>query len=467
MNILIFRRDLRLFDNTAFIEACKAGGPIIPIFIFNPNQIDPSLNRYYNEKAARFLLEALQDLRQHIIEYGGDLLYFENESDTAVLTEIKISCLDRDLTIKGVFFNRDVTPFAHRRDDLIEKFCQSNQIRCDFIEDYTNFRVGTFKTATKSHYQVFTPFYNATQKFKVPVPVSIPSAVLFADLEIKSVSQISSIDHYAPGHSDDVIHFGCRASALRILANIKRGDFKSYAFERNSCAKSKTTEISVYLKFGLVSTREMLHSIAPENDKLIRQLFWRDYYYQLYNYTPRLLKGQISEERNEGGKKGMEAKGYREAEGPDWDAWCFGKTGSPFCDAAMRSMVSTGTMHNRARMYIAMYLKSLNFDWRDGERFLATQLLDYDPCANSGGWQWSSSSPKSFDSVAQLKRLDPQCVYVKRWIPELRDIDNKDIFAWLDSHIKHPGVYCKPIKIVPKTGSRTIDSFFKPDDSKI
>lgn len=229
---------------------------------------------------------------------------------------------------------------------------------------------------------------------------------------------------------------------------------------------------------------------------LVSELYWKEFYAQLVYHKPELLQGQLDASKpNVTHKIKMMDVKWKKATGPKWEAWCLGQTGYPFVDAGMRQLHKTGFMHNRARMIVAMFLtKNLCMDWRAGEQYLAKHLLDYDPAANSGGWQWSASTGtdtqpyryifsahqvvvtsdfsfagRIFNIWTQTKRYDPDCAYVKKWIPELRSIANKDILDWDKCYKRHKGVYFVPIvdhaasakeaKSMLKR-ENTIDSFF-------
>jgi deoxyribodipyrimidine photo-lyase len=149
IRIFIFRRDLRLFDNTALLDACNFGSagvtlPVLPLFIFNPNQIDKTKNSYYNAKSIRFMLECLEELEGNIAELGGKLLFFENENDANVLEMIS-----KQFEIKSIHSNKDVTPFAERRDGIIRSWALK-KIAVDFVhlEDYTFHSLDEVRTKT-------------------------------------------------------------------------------------------------------------------------------------------------------------------------------------------------------------------------------------------------------------------------------------------------------------------------------
>jgi deoxyribodipyrimidine photo-lyase len=179
---------------------------------------------------------------------------------------------------------------------------------------------------------------------------------------------------------------------------------------------------------------------------LIDQLLWREFYYYLAYYFPRVLQGKSLKEQYDGIKWNNDPKIF--------EAWTNGNTGFPGVDAGMREMNSTGYMHNRARLITSgILIKILNIDWRLGEKYFARTLIDYDPSVNNGNWQWSSGSGADsqpyFRIMSPWKQVidnDPDCEYIKKWIPELADVPVKDILNWGKSYTKYKNIkYPKPI----------------------
>jgi len=183
---------------------------------------------------------------------------------------------------------------------------------------------------------------------------------------------------------------GTRAAADKIIEKIKASVFKNYGTSRDD-PTLPTTFLATYIKFGLLSCRQVLEAVRG-NEVLTAQIYWREFYYYVTWHDPKLLDGQIGE-ANKAMKIRMQNIKWKEAEGTHWDAWCEGKTGIPIVDAGQRQLLQTGEMHNRARMVSAMFLtKNLHISWIHGEKFFAQHLIDYDPCQNNGGWQWSAST---------------------------------------------------------------------------
>ena len=241
---------------------------------------------------------------------------------------------------------------------------------------------------------------------------------------------------------------GGRENALKILNSKSMQKFINYPTQRNDLSTA-STHLSAYIKFGCVSIREVYYSILKSfdiNHTLIDQLYWREFYFYLAYYFPRVLQGKSLKEQYDGIKWDNNMKIF--------ESWKKGETGFPAVDAGMREMNETGFMHNRARLITSgILIKILNIDWRMGEKYFATKLVDYDPIVNNGNWQWSSGSGADsqpyFRIMSPWKQAidnDPDCLYIKKWIPELKDIPNKDIHNWGKSYTKYKNIkYSKPI----------------------
>ena len=220
------------------------------------------------------------------------------------------------------------------------------------------------------------------------------------------------------------------------------GDFNKYASMRNELTYS-TTQLSAYIKFGCVSIREVYWKIrakvknADSRANLINQLIWRDFYFHIMYHFPKSMGGNFREKFN--GFKWKNNKGW-------FKAWCEGHTGFPIVDAGMRELNETGYMHNRSRLITSNFLtRILICDWRWGERYYAQRLRDYDPSVNNGNWQWSAGtgtdtapfSQRIFNPWLQSGKFDESCEYIKKWLPELKDIPNEDLHKWDERHTEY------------------------------
>ena len=454
VHIFLFHRDLRIQDNTTLIYQLKQiNSPVIPIFIFPPEQIDIKINKYFSNNAVQFMCESLHDLSDEIKKNKGKLLFFKGDN-LAVLKAIH-----KIISIESIGFNIDYTPYAKKRDEEIKSWCESNNITCFMKEDYALFDLLDGKTnkANGTPYLVYTPFMK-----HVLGNLQVRSVDKFRSWEFvksKNLNLItynineSDIDNFYKSNEQINVHGG-RSNTLKILENLD--NFKTYLKSRDTLTY-KTTFLGASLHFTTCSIREIFHKIVDvlgESSGLVRELVFRDFYMNIIHNFPRVLSGQII------GKN----KSYKE----DYDkiiwsnnkklfkAWTDGKTGFPVIDAAQRQLNTIGYMHNRCRMLSSSFLtKDLHINWLLGEQYFATKLVDYDPINNSQGWQWSTGNGtdaqpwfRIFNPWTQQKTHDKNAEYIKLWIPELQDVLPGDIHNWFDADIraKYPNInYPDPV----------------------
>lgn len=427
LTVFIFRRDYRIIDN---VEWSKLAGhtSVLPIFIFNPRQIEPAHNPYRSDNSVQFLCESLLHLQK---EYLPVLRFFESSlndgktgpgiGDIAVLNAIH-----KQHPIGCVAWNGDYTPYARARDHAIAKWCAENNIRVQTsMTDYSL----VDPTTMEKPYQVFTPFYKKYVGLFKPVPTAVRSPIKFAEIK-KLPYEIapSKLASYYKKNPELALTPG-RQAALAILAHITRGKFSDYDKTRDTPAnEAGTTRLSAYIKFGCVSVREVRAAcVKAKAEGIVRELYWRAFYDQVTWHFPHVLQGQ---NKPDGKNLSMKSK-YDALTWPNkaqklWEAFQTGKTGFPFVDAGIRQLLKTGYMHNRARMVVASFLvKDLHIDWREGERFFAQHLTDYDPSANNGGWQWSAGTGadaqpwyRVFNPTTQLDKFDPDGAYVQKHAPD-------------------------------------------------
>ena len=431
INIFIFRRDLRFQDNLSLNLLLEKHTelPILPIFIFNPRQIDPNINKYFNNNAVEFMIQCLLELERN------DIVYFFEGNDIDILTKLL-----NVFQIHTIAFNSDFTPFAKQRDDIIKNWCKDKKIDIITSDDYTLLPQNS--PSPKKTYEVFTPFYNnfMTKLIKdVPLPkihTFDPKRFLidksvFKNLLVKNINQ-----YIVEPKNQKLAMTGGRSQALLIFNKIKRGEFANYEKWRDFPAANKTTRLSAYLKFGCVSIREAFQIFRP-NKSLTRELLWREFYANITFTHPKILQGQITKSHNHAFREKYDSIPWKLNEGY-WKAWVQAKTGFPFVDAGIRQLISTGFCHNRLRMVLGMFFsKDMMMDWTVFERWMASYLIDYDPSSNSGGTQWcfsigTDAAPyyRVFNPFLQSERFDPKCEYIKKWVPELVSVPNKSIHKW-------------------------------------
>ena len=447
VTIFIFRRDLRVCDNVSLVSLIQQypDYPILPIFIFNPNQINSDKNKYYSNAAIEFMIESLIDLDDSI---KGALQCFYGD-DVDVLKK-----LIQKLNVHCIAFNRDFTPFALKRDSKIDKFCETTNIPViSSSKDYTLFDF-EIKNSIGKAYEVFTPFYLKCLKSvnKITKPVDV--AMKFYTKE-KLNGKIKTLSKFIEAPIPNKLLKGGRSNALDIVKQIESRVFANYEKNRNFPAMNKTTKLSAYLKFGCVSIREVFYACLNAygiNHGLIRELIWREFYCNITFFMPHVLQGQTTKFANRPMRLNYDHVVWKFNE-TNFNAWCQGKTGFPIVDAAMICMNETGYMHNRLRMIVASFLtKDLLQDWRLGEKYFATKLIDYDPSSNNGGWQWvvgigADAQPyfRVMNPWLQSEKFDRDCVFIKTWIRALSTIPSKSIHHWYKDHLLYKVGYPMPI----------------------
>lgn len=437
-SIFIFRRDLSIVDNLSFIECYKKSDKILPIFIFTPEQIT-SKNKYFSSNSFQFMLESLDWLNNELKNKYNSRIHFYYGENIDVLNKLL-----KKYKYNSIYFNIDYTNYAKKRDNEIKRFCNNNNINCITSENYLLNNIGTYLKEDGTEYQKFTPFKLNAMKITVPKPTIKKYNKNKFD-KINFTLELKDFNKYYTHNNNLALH-GSRDNALNILKNIKI--FKDYDKIRNILTQN-TTNLSPYIKFGCVSIREVYHNFLKNLGKkngLISQLYWREFYYYLTYYNQRLLEGKSLKEQYNKIMWGNNKKYFKD--------WTQSKTGFPIVDAGMMELNETGFMHNRARLITSnLLIKILNCDWRWGEKYFATKLVDYDPSVNNGNWQWSSGSgadSQPFFRIMSVKRqtesFDPECIYIKKWLPQLRDIPPKDIINWDTEYKKYKNInYPQPI----------------------
>jgi len=420
-SLFIFRRDLRLIDNTALNAALRQSQQVLVCFIFDPRQIEP--HSYQSLPALQFMLQSLEDLQQQIAKQGGVLYLFKGNPAQI------INQLQSQQGIQSVFVNRDYTPFSRQRDSEIQQQCL--QLKLDF-HSHGDALLNEPEQVLKQDatpYQVFTAYYHRARQIPVRQPQPLATGKIensfLAGMEIISIESLKLQNAYA-------LHGG-RSAATKILANINP-TCRNYLEQRDLPALEATCHLSAYLKFGCCSIREAYYAVVQglgNEHALLRQFYWRDFFTHIAWHYPHVF-GHAFHRRYDG---------IQWQNNPDWFwAWANGHTGFPLVDAAMRELNATGWMHNRLRMVVASFLvKDLHVSWRWGERYFAQHLLDYDPCVNNGNWQWTASTGcdaqpyfRVFNPWLQQRKFDADCEYIKRWLPELRVFSAKIIHQWQD-----------------------------------
>jgi deoxyribodipyrimidine photo-lyase len=421
------RRDLRLADNPALEGALASAENVVPVFVLDPGLLR---SRYNGEKRTAFLLGGLKALDRSLRERGSRLVLREGDP------ERELGRLKEESGAEAIFAEQDVSPYARRRDRRIAARLP--------LRGVWGVSVLTPRDVLKTDgvpYTTFTPYSRtwarvaSTRSAKArEAPARLPTPGKIESLPIPD----SPAALLLPGEDE----------AVARLERFARGPIFEYAEKRNRLDLEGTSGLSPYLRFGMISARRALAAAeeafdrAPGNEEresaaaFRTELVWREFYLSiLYHFPEVRARSFRPETRNVAWRDDEE--GFR--------AWCEGKTGYPVVDAGMRQLSSTGLMHNRARMVTAAFLtKHLLIDWRRGEEWFMRHLLDGDPAANNGGWQWSAGTGtdaapyfRIFNPMLQGKRFDPEGAYVSRFVAELAGTKPSEIHEPRNPIVSH------------------------------
>jgi len=430
IGLFIFRRDLRLHDNTALYHALKDCKQIIPIFIFTDEQTDDTKNKYKSNKSVQFMIESLDELEREINDKNGNINFFKGDIDS-IISEI----FDSNKDIQSLYINTDYTPYSKKRDGDIERLCKDSNVKFNCYHDVCLFTPKSITTDSSDDvYKKFTPFYNKCMENKSDIPQLLEYRFNsgWCHKSIANKLSISIRETYTSltiPDNNSLLIGGRKQGEERLNM-----DYKKYDTSRDDLSQ-ETTQLSPYLKYGCLSIREVYYKLKKKNyDPLIRQLIWRDFYIHVLDSHPSVLKGKSFKPKYDNIKWDNNTSYF--------NSWKEGKTGFPIVDACMRQLNISGYMHNRGRLIVASFLiKTLFIDWRKGEKYFAQNLIDYDPAANNGNWQWVSGSGvdsqpyfRIFNPWSQSKKHDEDCEYIKKWCPELKNIENKHIHEWFKYH---------------------------------
>ncbi|QEC66585.1 deoxyribodipyrimidine photo-lyase [Panacibacter ginsenosidivorans] len=406
VNIMWFRRDLRLHDNAALYHALKSEHPVIPVFIFDKNILDDLEEK--KDRRVEFIREALLEMQEILKKHNSSLeVYYDTPLDV-------YKKLVKKYTIKTVFANEDYEQYAMDRDDAINKLLNQHNAELKTYKDHVILAKEEVLKDDGKPYTVFTPY---SKKWKAiltgfhlkPYPTEKYSKNFF-----------NSEPHKIPSlESMGFIKVGEPFPPAAVRAEI----IKHYKEQRNYPGIHGTTKLGVHLRFGTISIRELAGKVKKISETYLNELIWRDFYHMILWHFPHVRKEKAF-------KPEYDHIHWRNNE-KEFNAWCNGQTGYPIVDAGMRELNATGYMHNRVRMIVASFLtKHLLIDWRWGEAYFAKKLLDYDYAANNGGWQWAAGSGcdaapyfRVFNPTLQTQKFDADLKYIRKWVPEFEGFD--------------------------------------------
>jgi deoxyribodipyrimidine photo-lyase len=401
INIIWFRRDLRLQDNRALHAAMQSGYPVLPIFIFDKNILEE-----LDEKDARvsFIFETLQQIDFTLQSIGSNLKILYSTPLEA------FELLTTDYVVNEVFANDDYEPYAKQRDKEIADFLSDQGASLRLFKDHVIFEKAEIAKEDGKPYTVFTPYakkWKANLQAKDCFDYTLPKEDWHF---IQTISDTSFIT---------LEEMGFYASSLVMPISLwKKECIQQYHLHRDYPGIEGTSKLSVHLRFGTISIRQLVRETKDINEKFLNELIWRDFYQSILWHFPHVVHQSFRPE--------YDAIPWLNNK-IDFDAWCNGMTGYPIVDAGMRELNHTGWMHNRVRMVVASFLtKHLLIDWRWGEAYFAKKLNDYDLASNNGGWQWAAgcgvdAAPyfRIFNPALQTTKFDADLRYIRRWVLEL------------------------------------------------
>jgi deoxyribodipyrimidine photo-lyase len=421
--IVWFRRDLRVHDHPALTAAARAAERVVPVFVLDDALLH---GRFPSGSRAAFLLGCLEELRAALRDRGATLVVRRGAP------ERELARLARESGAGALHFASDVSPYATGRDRRVEAAMAAEGVEVvrhpgHFVAD-----VGRPRTRDGRPYTVFSPFWRTWRELprrevhgaprKLAMPSGIAAGAIPGPADLGLEAEVA--DPFPPGE---------KAGRARMHTFLRDG-IAAYA-DRHDRLDGGTSELSPYLHFGCVSARELEQRARDAGrgkgpEAFVRQLAWRDFYAHVLLHHPANARRAHQED--------MDALEWAEDD-EGFAAWCEGRTGYPVVDAGMRQLRARGWMHNRARLITASFLtKDLHVDWRRGEAHFMRLLLCGDEAQNNGNWQWISSvgvdpAPyyrRLYNPAIQQRRHDPTGAYVRRWVPELRDVP--------DEHLSEP-----------------------------
>jgi len=430
-----FRRDLRLADNPALLEACDAPGGVLPLFVLDPGLWEPAgpPRRWYLSRSLAALDDSLRRLDRG---HGAGLSVVRGDPVVEVVRAA------REVGASRVHVAADFGPYGHRRDAEVEEALAEEGV--ELVRTGSPYAVAPdrVRNGSGAPYQVYTPFHRAWSEHGWRDPVGPPTGP--ARLALDGAVELP--DPRLP-HGMRLPEAGERAARRRWQAFLD-AHLAGYDSDRDRPDLDATSRMSVHLKWGEIHPRTMLADLHGRRGKgpttYRRELAWREFYADVLFQRPSSAREYLRPE--------LAAMQYDEpADG--LDAWREGRTGFPIVDAGMRQLRATGWMHNRVRMIVASFLvKDLHVEWQHGARHFMRWLVDGDLASNQHGWQWTAGSGtdpapyfRIFNPTSQGRKFDPDGSYVRRWVPELADLEDRFVHEPSSAPDGPPGGYPEPI----------------------
>jgi len=432
------RRDLRLHDHAALAAALESHDEVYFAFIFDNDILDPLKKRAPGDTRVQFICESLVEIHNTLTKHNSGIhIRYGNPVD-------EIPKLVTEMGINAVYFNRDYTTYPLTRDRSVTTELEKRGCQVHTYKDHV--MIEPHEVLNKSHkpYNVFTPYSRAWRAALETMPFPEHPCTLknLGPCEDSPANAVASLLAFAgfadcaakaeEPHTDGHQKLTLRGGSTAGLQQLERFRtyIENYDTARDFPALDQTSRLSVYIRHGCISIREML-KLALEtphsgSEKWLTELIWREFYQMIFFHYPDVHTEAFQ----------PKFKGLKFSTNEDLLAkWKTGQTGFPLIDAAMRCLNQTGWMHNRLRMVVASFFsKTLLLDWKRGERYFSWKLLDYELASNNGGWQWAvgigcDAAPyfRIFNPTLQSQKYDPDGVFIKTYCPELNALSSKQI----------------------------------------
>jgi deoxyribodipyrimidine photo-lyase len=466
-SLVWLRRDLRVFDHAALSQALQNSALVHCVFIYD-STILAGLPR--RDRRVDFIHASIAEVAQELRQLGGHLIV--RHADPAT----EIPALAAELGVDAVYCNHDYEPQAIARDDAVGRALQADGRRFFSCKDQVVFEKSEVLSQTGGVFSVYTPYKNAWLK-KLEADPSVlapwqvePYAAHLAPprAHAPALPTLAELGFEPSNLAELKIPTGMSGAAALFKDFLPR--LAGYKQARDFPAVKGPSYLSMHLRFGTLSVRHLVRTVLDLTARgaggegaavWLAELIWREFYAMILFHNPQVVGGAY--------KPAYDAIQWETGSEADelFAAWCEGRTGYPLVDAAMAQLNRTGYMHNRLRMVTACFLiKDLGIDWRRGEAYFALHLNDFDLASNNGGWQWASSSGcdaqpyfRIFNPVTQSEKFDSEGKFIRRYLPALKDLGDKEIHApWLVPRML-PLDYPEPIVMHDEARKRTLERY--------
>ena len=386
LSVFWFRRDLRLHDNHGFFQALKKSKSVLPVFIFDTNILD-GLNK--DDRRVSLLFDRLKELNTELAKQNKKIHVYYGDPNS-ILNEL----FDK-IPYDAIFTNTDYEPYATKRDKSIKTSMSKKKVKFHSFKDQVIFEKDEILSDSGKVYTVYTYYMKKWKaQFKASMTQAFPSDTLLHKCKTSDVlPTVETIEDIGFEYTDYILH----------KPNLTFRSLLEYDASRDNPNLNGTSNASVHLRFGFLSIREVSKIAYQYSDTFLNELIWRSFFIHILWHYPKVVTSCFREKYNN----------------IKWNhsndlliKWKYGETGFPIVDAGMRQLFETGYMHNRVRMITASFLvKNLGIDWRLGEAYFASALMDFD----------LASYFRVFNPNTQLERYDPEFTYCRKWINEMEE----------------------------------------------